>query len=156
MKGEKSSVLAAQRTIRAVRFVPARTKQSIGHKLSLRGRGQSNALGINDHGWVVGYTTEGTTQRAFVFDGTRMIALKNNTWTARCRLATLWKHRISTTPGKSSATGWYNDNQAFLLTPVIPEPHTAGVAALGAMLIIHRMRAGGREPRWKCAGDRLS
>ena len=88
------------------------------------------ALGINDHSWVVGYTTVGTAQRTFVFDGTRMIDLKDNTDSTGAGWLLREAQDINNA-GQIVGLGWYNDNQAFLLTPVIPEPHTRALPHLG-------------------------
>ena len=139
-RGEVVGYCRWENTSRAFRTGP---NQAIDPTNFFAGQGRSIALGINDHGWVVGYTTVGTTQRAFVFDGTRMIDLKNNTDSTGAGWLLLEARDINNA-GQIVGSGWYNDNQAFLLTPVIPEPHSAALAALGSVVIILRMRR-----RWR-------
>jgi probable HAF family extracellular repeat protein len=78
-----------------------------------------------------------------------MITLNDSTVAG---IGTAWLHVVAADINNAGQIVGYRTNnqsnyQAFLLTPVIPEPHTAGIVAMGAVMIILRTRRR-RLPRY--------
>ena len=97
---------------------------------------RSIGLGINNNGWVVGYsfTPGDLAQRAFLYDGSRMIDLND-----LIDPPSGWVLHIARGISDGGHIVGEGNLGLFLLTP-IPEPTTLSLLGVGGLAVIRRRR----------------